>query len=79
MTNDEPKTWGQEIDFRIQVEQKQNSYAYRACKQCGDKGFYLVREDSKLGYDALCAKYCDCASGVNLVEKHRTKENKDDK
>jgi len=49
-------------------------------KDCGGKGFYLVKEDTNLGYDSLNLKLCNCVLGTNLRDKWaREKEERNKK
>ena len=59
--------WNSNLNKQIKYEQEKNKLSY-ACNMCGSKGYYLSKEDSKLGYDCLCIKLCDCQLGINLRE-----------
>jgi hypothetical protein len=65
--NEDLQDWNTSLHKQIQYEQEKNKLSY-ACKVCGSKGFYLTKEDSKLGYDCLCIKICECQLGINLRE-----------
>ena len=44
-----------------------------ACKDCGDSGIILFKESSN-GMYYLCCNYCNCNTGINLRQKHNTKD-----
>lgn len=70
--------WNLYLNKQIKYEQEKNKLSY-ACNKCGSKGYYLSKEDSKLGYDCLCIKLCDCNLGNNLRlnwERQQEEKNK---
>jgi hypothetical protein len=64
--------WIADLDKQIASEQFHNKAPFRACRDCGDKGFHLERvKDNGMWY--LSTVICDCTSGHNLVARWNTK------
>ena len=68
--------WKRELDKQILYEKQNNEANFKACKHCGDKGFYLSADyDNNMYY--LCCNYCSCNIGNALRMKHITKREKE--
>jgi hypothetical protein len=77
--NEDLQDWNDNLHKQIKYEQEKNKLSY-ACRDCGGKGFYLVKEDTNLGYDSLNLKLCNCVLGTNLRDKWaREKEERNKK
>lgn len=70
--------WLNELNKQIRYEKEKNEYSFKACKKCGDKGFYLSANQSNNMY-YLCFNYCSCNTGSNLRQRYITKENGENK
>jgi hypothetical protein len=76
--NEELQDWNYSLNKQLQYEQEKNKLSY-ACNKCGGKAYYLTKEDSKLGYDCLCIKLCECTLGNNLRETWNRQDEKRNK
>ena len=66
--------WDNYLHKVVEREKQRNIQYYKACKQCGDKGYFFEVIDSGIGYNCIVMNPCVCVSGVQLRERWNRKE-----
>ena len=79
MISDDLSEWNKHIHNLVKYNKNQNQVSWKACKQCGDKGFYLGVKDSRLGYDCLVLIDCTCASRIDWTRYDEKKKEQEQK
>ena len=69
--------WNDALLKQIKYEQERNQAPNKVCRMCGDKGWHLEKQPSRLGYDCLVIVDCMCASRIDWTKFDKKDSDKD--